>query len=136
MLEVLLVVGTAVIIFLFSSPYSLNFYRSNLIDDARSNVIDALQRAERYAILQKNDSDFGVRLMPGSYTIFQGLNYGDNPALDEVYPLIDNITFSTTTVTFSKFTGLPGATGTITMFYDTISRGILIDDSGVISKTN
>ena len=60
MIEVLLVVAIGAGIFALSAPYSLNFYHTQLINDTQSNIIDALQRARHYAILQKNDSDFGV----------------------------------------------------------------------------
>ena len=140
LIELLLIIGIAAIIFIFSAPYGLDFYQSNLANEAQSNVIDALQRARRNAVLQKNDSNFGVHISTttSSYTIFQtpDLTYGNRvQAQDEVFPVISTVTFSTSTdIIFSKLTGLPNATGTLSVSYGAFSRGILVDDFGDVSK--
>lgn len=146
LIEILLVVGISVLIFAFSTPYSLNFYRTQLVEEVRNNVISALQQARHNAVLQKNDSSFGVTLseVSDSYVLFQGEDYNDadgvngrDSSLDEVYPVISEITFSDLTdVVFSKLTGLPSATGTITISYDSVVKTILVEDFGVVSKSN
>lgn len=136
--ELLLVVSIGAVIFLFSAPYGLNFYRSQLAEEARSNIIDGLQRAKHNAVLQKNDSNFGVTLggVPHSYVIFQGSNYETrDSSQDEVFLIIEEINFSgLSEVAFSKLTGLPSITGSIYINYGSVSKGIMIEDSGVISK--
>ena len=140
LLEVLLVVGIAAIIFTFTAPLALNFYRTQLINEAQSDIVDALLTAERNAVLQKNDSAFGVTLseVPNAYVLFQGPNYGGRDATqDEIFPVISNITFSgLTDVVFSKLTGLPNATGTSILTYGSLTRKILVEDSGSISDSN
>jgi prepilin-type N-terminal cleavage/methylation domain-containing protein len=140
LLELLLVIAIAAGIFAFSTPFTLNFYRTQLVDEAQSNLIDALGRARHDAVLQKNDSNFGVHIVAGSYTIFQGNSYaeeGRDTTQDEVFPVADNITFTgLSDIIFSKLTGSPNATGTINIALDTLSRKILVDDSGGLSKTN
>ncbi len=142
LIEVLLVVAVGVVIFAFSAPYSLNFYRSQLLNEAQSNIISALQQARHDAVLQKNDSAFGVHMIPESYTIFQGEDFDDDEGVngrdsnqDEVYSVISSITFSgVTDIYFNKLTGLPDLTGTTTITFGTISREILIGASGEVSK--
>jgi len=140
LLEVLLVTTIAAMIFFVAIPYSLNFYRAQLVEDTRANIIDALQRARHNAILQKEDSDFGVTLseVANSYIIFQGSSYNTRIAVqDEVFPVVDSIILGgLADVIFSKLTGLPNATGTITLTYGIISKGIFVNDFGIASKSN
>jgi hypothetical protein len=134
------VIAIATIIFSFSAPYSLKFYRTQLVEEVRSNIINTLQQARHNAVLQKNDSSFGVTLseVPESYVLFQGDSYAEREtAQDDIFPVISDITFSgLTDVVFAKLTGLPNATGTISVSYGTIVRNILVEDFGVISKSN
>jgi prepilin-type N-terminal cleavage/methylation domain-containing protein len=140
LVELLLVVAIAAGIFAFSAPFGMNFYRTQLLGDVQSNLIDALQRARHNAVLQKNDSNFGVHIESGSYTLFQtpDLTYDNRvSAQDEVFPVINNITFSgPTDIIFSKLTGAPNATGTVAIAYDIITKGIIVDSSGGISKND
>ena len=140
LVEVLMVIGIAAVIFVFSTPYSIKFYRANMLDDAQSNVIDALGRARHYAVLQKNDSNFGVHISvaSSSYTLFQtpDMTYDNRvQANDEVFPVNSNLVFSTTTdIIFYKLTGLVSTTSTTTISYENLTRGILVEESGNIFK--
>ena len=141
LIEVLIVIGIAAVIFTFSAPYAMNFYRSNLLNDAQSNVIDALQRARHYALLQKNDSNFGVHIATSTYTLFQGTTYVPSNINNEVFPLVNGLTFSTSTdIIFSKLTGslTDPATmaGTTSLNYGSISKGVFLSDVGTISKVD
>jgi len=136
LIEVLLVVAIGAGIFALSAPYSLNFYRTQLINDAQSNVMDALQRARHYAVLQKNDSNFGVHFSTASstYTLFQD-SYSVDNINNEVFSVISGITFTgEEDIIFSKLTGVTSTTSTTTLTYGTISRSISIDESGAVSK--
>jgi len=145
LLEIIFVIAIAGIVFAISSPYVLDFYRRQLLDEARSNIISALEQAKHNSILQKDDDSFGVSLtlLNGYYVIFQGdatstkATSTREESEDIEYPVISGITFSgLTDVVFSKLTGLPSATGTITLDYGGISKGILVDSSGTISKVD
>lgn len=137
LIEILLVVGIVAVIFSFSAPYGLRFYRSQLIEEARSNVIEALRRARHYAILQKNDSAWGVKIDTenSKYILFQGDSYDSRVDIyDEVYDLLTEAVVSGdwTEVVFSKMTGLPNDTGTTTLSFNSLNRGILIEETGTI----
>jgi prepilin-type N-terminal cleavage/methylation domain-containing protein len=138
LLELLFVVTIVALVFAFSTPFTMNFYRTQLINDVQSNLIDALQRARHNAVLQKNDSNFGVHIVSGSYTLFQTpdrtyINRVSNQ--DEVFPVVNDIAFSgPVDIIFSKLTGLPNTTEAIVIAYDKFIRGIVVGSSGVISK--
>jgi Tfp pilus assembly protein FimT len=140
LIETLLVVGIIVVVFSFSVPYGLNFYKNQLVNETQINIIDALERARHSAILQKNDSNFGLALNKiensNSYVVFQGADY-DNRVTDQddIYPVISEVVFSGLgEVVFSKLTGLPSATGTIVITYGEVFRSVIINDSGLASK--
>ena len=140
LIETLLVVGILAIVFVISAPFTISFYRNQLVEDTRSNIIDTLQRAKHYAVLQKNDSAFGVTLseVDDSYVLYQGSTYAtrDNTQ-DEIFPVVEDMVFSgLTDVVFSKLTGLPSATGTISINLSNKIKEILVEDSGIISKIN
>jgi len=138
LLELVFVVTIVAMVFVFSTPFTMNFYRTQLISDVQSNLIDALQRARHNAVLQKNDSNFGVHIVAGSYTLFQtpDLTYASHVSnQDEIFPVVNSISFGgPTDIIFSKLTGIPSATGTIAIIYNIIVKGITVDSSGVISK--
>jgi hypothetical protein len=142
LIELLLIVAITAGIFAFSAPFGMNFYRTKLLGDTQSNLIDALQRARHNAVLQKNDSNFGVKLsdINNNYVLFQtpDLTYSNRvQSQDEVFTVARGITLTTglSDVIFSKMTGLPNATGTINIFYNSdLYRGILVDNNAVLSK--
>jgi prepilin-type N-terminal cleavage/methylation domain-containing protein len=140
LVELLLVVAIAAGIFVFVAPLSLNLYRTQLIEESRSNIVDALQRARHYAVLQKNDSAFGVHFdaETNEYILFQGSTYDDrDESQDEVFSLIEDITFTgETDIIFSKLTGLTATTSTTTLIYSNFFRGILVEASGGISRVD
>jgi uncharacterized repeat protein (TIGR02543 family) len=138
LLEVLLIITIIVVIFSFSIPFSLKLYHTQLLEGARNDIVDVLQRAKHNAILQKNDSSFGVQIDAGldNFVLFQGASYADRvQSLDEVYDLLPGIAvFGPAEIVFSKLTGLPSVTGTTTLDYLGISRGLLIEGNGNISN--
>lgn len=136
--QIMIVVAIAVGVFAMSAPYALNFYNNQIAEETRSNVMDALQRARHNAELQKNDSAFGVDFttVANSYVIFQGVSYDDGiRSQDEVYLITDGVDLLSdfSEVVFSKLTGLPNATGTISLTSGSLTRNILLGDNGQVS---
>lgn len=138
LLEVIFVIAIAAIIFAVASPYAMDFYRRQLVEEARSNVTSALEQARHNAVLQKNDSNFGVHFIAGSYIIFQGDSYETrDPDFDQVFPMIDDIDLSgNPDIIYSKLTGEVSATGTIPFTFGSITRSIEIADNGTVSKVD
>ncbi len=126
-IELLIVIAIIGVLAYVSLPMGLTFFRSQNVSSAREQLVELLNRARHNAILQKNDSAYGVYIdtMNGdltSFTLYRGAAYGDNPSDDEVYEQAPNLTISTGDsslvsgeINFSKLTGMPSATGTITI---------------------
>ncbi len=134
MLEVLIVIAIAAVVFAFAMPYGLRFYRGQLVEETRANITDALRRARQSAVLQKDDSNFGVNFASstGNYVLYEGANYSTRvTALDEIYPLVSGLVLGGIgDVNFAKKTGSPSATGTISVTFDVMTKNITITDFG------
>jgi len=137
LLELLIVIGMTVIVFAFSMPFGLQFYRSQIADETSNNLVDVLRNARQYAVLQKNDSSFGVYLdsTHGNIILFQGPSYsGRNQTYDEVYPFTSGVSLGgLNEIVFSKQTGTPSATGTVDVSYGPVAKAVTIAESGGIS---
>jgi prepilin-type N-terminal cleavage/methylation domain-containing protein len=144
LVEVLLVIGIAAVIFVMATPFALNFYRGQLINEAQSSYINTLQGAHNNAVLQKNDSAWGVRFYSDEhcFVMFQGAAPAScDPeglgTFDERYDLIPEITVTgfgvDENIVFTKRTGTASGAGTTTLVYQSLARNILVEHSGVIS---
>lgn len=140
LVELLLVIAIGAILFTFATPFGLNLYRSQIIDDVQDNIIQTLGQARHFAVLQKNDSTFGVHFDPenNDYTLFQGVDYDNRDgSQDEVFSIIDDIIIDPAgDIIFAKLTGAVGTSTTISLSYGSTTRGILIEENGLISKTD
>jgi prepilin-type N-terminal cleavage/methylation domain-containing protein len=141
LVELLLVIAIIAIVFAFSAPYTIRFYQTNLVEDTSNNIVSVLNKAKHNAVLQKNDSSFGVHfdLASSSYTLFQGSDYltDRDETQDEVYSIPGGISFDgLEDIVFSKLTGLTSTTSTTTLVYEDLESGILIQESGDISRVD
>ena len=149
LLELLLVIGILAIMSYLAVPISFTFYRSQVVDGARSELLEVLSRARHNAVLQEYDSRYGVYISPSplnggalsTYTLYQGNSSTTrNQTYDEVYTETPNLTITATgstalvagDINFSKLVGTTTATGTITIQYNgaTESRSVVIDSFG------
>lgn len=155
MIELILVVGMLAILSYLAVPISLNFYRSQMVEGSRDDLISLSNRARHSALLMKGDSQYGIYIDTSdddeleNLIVYKGTNYnsGRDSDLDEIYPQRPNIflTFTGTDVlvvdrdiNFSKLTGLTTATGTITLTYggNKESRAVSVDQYGNVSATS
>lgn len=136
LLETLLVLSILSALVFLTAPIGLTFYQTQALDEATLSTIETLRRAKFNAIFQRNDSAFGVKFMSDSYTLFQGDSYTSREENeDELFLLPADITTSgISEIVFSKMTGVPNSTGTITLTLGTRDESIIVDDPGVIDR--
>lgn len=153
LIELLLVIGIMAILAGLAVPITMNFYRSQSVEFARSQLIETLSRARHNAVLMKGDSRYGVYITPAdisseqdlvSFTLYKGNDYASSQISDsdynEVYELPPNLIISAAgsdeikagDINFTKLFGLTPATGTITIRHGSgaESRTMIIDDFG------
>ncbi len=136
LLELLLTISIGAVIFMFTVPAFLGFYRSQIVDDTAKNLVDSLRQAQQYSMIQLEGRSYGIKLLPlsNSYVLFQGDSYATrNTAEDEVdtYPSIISIDATSTEVVFSRLYGTSTFSGTWTISGGQ-TRSIDISQGGII----
>jgi len=136
LLELLLVITAAVLVAAFTIPTGIRFFQIQLLDEATSDILGVVRRAQSQAVFQKNDSVFGVRFLPSSYVLFQGSSYALRvQSEDETFSLGGGITATgVDEVVFGKLTGLPNATSTITITSGSDMQTLDINSQGKIER--
>lgn len=155
MIELILVVGMLAILSYLAVPMSLNFYRSQMVEGSRDDLISLSNRARHNSLLMKGDSPHGIFIETSdddeleNFIVYKGSAYdsGREEEFDEIYPQRPNIflTFTGTDelvddrdINFSKLTGYTSATGTITLTYggDREARAVSVDGYGRVTATS
>lgn len=139
--ELLLVIAMIAIVAGVSMPYGLSYFRTQTLNSIESQMADVLDKARNQSVVQKDDAQYGVYMQASSslkYYLFKGSSYTAQPT-DEPYDVPPDTTIvfpgSLQTILFSKHTGMPSATGTITISRDSMSRTIIIDSFGNLIKS-
>lgn len=136
LLEVLLSVAIIALIAGLGTPVYQSFQTRNDLDVATNTVAQSLRRAQVLARASDGDTTWGVDVRSGSVTVYKGASYASrDSAFDELFDVPTSITPSGIGGTvFSKFTGVPQTTGTITLTSNTNeSRTITINEKGTIT---
>lgn len=106
----------------------------NSLDTMATSFATSSRRAQALSRAAEGDTTWGVRASAGAITVFQGASYASrNATFDEVSITAASISPSgMQEVTFSKLTGLPQATGTLTLTGPNDSRTITINAQGTV----
>ncbi len=134
--EMLLVMSLLAMMAFIAVPVYQTFQVSNDLDSAEENMVQALKRAQSLAHSGKNDSNWGVHLVAGTITLFNGNSYATRDSnYDESFTTSNKITpTGISDVVFAKLTGLPNATGTFTFTGSNgETRAISVNSKGTVS---
>lgn len=131
MLSVSLFVLVATIVF----PVTISFYQTQILNDVQGSLVSALRESQMLAIVNKNDTSYGVYLQNDSYTIFSGDSYSERiESEDEIVSIISNVTISgPSEIVFSKITGLSNIDEIISLSAGQKTREIEITSFGNIN---
>lgn len=135
-IELILSVGIIAILFALSAPVFRSFLLKNDLEVSYNVLNQDLYRAQSLARNGERDSNWGVRIQPGSLVIFMGNSYATrNSAFDEVYSIPSNMAVTgTNEYVYQKFSGLPIATGSTTLDYAGDSHTSTINTKGMIEQ--
>lgn len=121
-MELLVVLGIIILIAVFSIPLFVNWQATAELGDTASNIKSQIDLARSRSQAGLNNSDHGIYFDSSGKKIvlFQGSTYPDrNFSYDQIMELSDSLGLQTTlagdVVVFTKSTGRPLATGTITI---------------------
>jgi len=120
-IEILVVIAIVGIITSISYATFRAVYRTSAVRAAVLSVADSLREARNNTLGAQADSVYGVRVSTSSVTQFRGSTYIAGATTNEVYVFEGGVTATGTLVTngtnivFAHLSGLPSATGTITV---------------------
>lgn len=135
LIEMLLSVSVIAILAGMSVPVYQSFQTRNDLDIATTTIGSSLRRAEVLAQAVDGDVPSGVHIGTGSVILFKGASYVlRDPDFDEVFEVPASIIPSgISEVVFSKFTGVPDTSGTITLTSNNNeTRNISINEKGMV----
>lgn len=117
-LEALMSMAMITVIAGISLAVFYGFQSRDNLEIASDTIVQSCRRAQIMSRASDGDASWGVRIQSGSIVIFKGTNYtsGRDAAYDEIFDMPTNISIAgVQEVVFTKFTGLPSATGTTTL---------------------
>ncbi len=140
LIDVLLAIALFVVIIgIVGPPVFRGFQNRNDLDSAALTVVQAIRRAEQLSRANFGDAgqskNWGIRLSGHELTIFQGDSFAArNASFDEVFMLPETLTLSgLSEIVFSKFSGEPNSTGTITLTSETSETiNLTVNEKGII----
>lgn len=134
LLELLLSVALIGVIAAFSIPVYLNMQVKNDLDIAAVTVSQTLRRAQVLSQAVEGDISWGVKIQTGSITLFKGTSYAArDSSFDETFSINANLSSSgVLEEVYTKFYGMPGTAGSITLSSPNDSRIITINAKGMI----
>lgn len=117
LIEVLLVIATITVLAGIGIPVYTNLQIKNDLEIATNTVLQTFRRAQLLSQSVDGDTTWGVKVQSSSITLFKGSTFvGRDTNYDEVYSLSGSVTpTNTTELVFSKLSGVPSTTGTLTL---------------------
>ena len=131
LIELLLVISIIMILGTFSSVFYSNLLSRNAVSNTAEQLVGQLRKAQIYTMEGKGNDSWGVRIEPSQIVLFAG----STSAFDEVFSVNQNISVTGfTQVLFSKPSGIPDSTPTITVSGNNNTETITVNSEGMISK--
>ena len=122
-----------------SVSFYSRFLTQNAVDNADNQLVSSFRKAQTYSMMGKQNSSWSVNYggTANTITLYLGTPFsGHDTAFDEKYSVNNNITITPFDISFSKVTGLPSSSPTITISSGNNIKTITINSQGVVSKTN
>jgi len=137
LIELLLVISIVLIIGTFSVIFYSRFLTQNAVANTQDQLIGQLRKAQIYAMMGRQNDNWGVIFGSNKITLFKGPSYAlRTAAFDETFSESTNISISgfPLGIVFTKTTGLPSATGTYIITGNDSSKQITVNSQGVASR--
>ena len=136
LIEVLLSVAILTLLAGLSLPVYESFLRRNDLDITTQSIAMAIRRAQVHSRGADGNDTWGIEFLSSGVTLFKGSSYASRTAAyDETVPLPASVSLAGfSEVVFSKLSGAPNTTGSITLS-STVndSRTITINAKGLVS---
>lgn len=134
-LEILLVVSLLIMVGSATVTIYVTTKRKTDLNVIQNMTAHYIRRSHSFAKSGKNDSSWGINISPDGITLFKGEDYNSRDQnFDEFYKYPVKVTNSgISNITFSKITGTPSQSGTITIKDRTNdSVGLYVNSKGFV----
>jgi len=131
-----LLVATAIMVVMISIGVVtfVSSKNASSLNSYTDGIISSLEQARGNALSGKGGSSYGIKFTTNTltHTLFTGSTYSSSATTNVVtqigtgYTLTTNLTGSSNTIVFSRLTGVPSATGTITLLQQATSKSKII----------
>lgn len=135
LIEILLSISFIAIVSSIGLAIASVYQTRNDLALTATGIAQTLRRAQTRSQAVDDDSQWGVKIQSGTFTLFKGTSYAARSTTsDEIYAIPSTMTPSgTTEFVFTRFTGDPSATGTVTITgIDNDQRNITLHEKGRI----
>lgn len=114
-MEILLVLAIVTILAGLGLFLDVNILRSNIFGSDVNGIVDSIRRSRSEALNNVNNSAHGVKILTGSYVLFEGPNYASRiVSKDQVIPVKAGMVFSgLDEAVFVQLSGESTASGSI-----------------------
>lgn len=134
LVELLLTVAIVSVLGGVLFPLSYSFFQAQLLDETREGIAGTLRYAGSLAIAGKRDAQFGVKILPDSYVMFEGDSYAARTAGEDLsFPLPSSITITgPDEIVFSEGTGVPSESGAIGLTMGAREVFVYVGEKGTV----
>ena len=134
LLEMLISLAIIASLSALSFPFISSFQKRNDLEVATNTAVQTIRRAQSLSMASEGDSTWGLSVISGDIVLYKGANYAArDTTYDEKYSISTGIAATgVTDVSFAKLTGVPSATGTLTLTGGD-TKVITINGKGVVN---
>ncbi|OGM31172.1 hypothetical protein A2803_01710 [Candidatus Woesebacteria bacterium RIFCSPHIGHO2_01_FULL_44_21] len=135
-IELILVIGIMLTLSILTASFYARFITQNATANTTDRIVGAFTKAQMYAMMGKNNSNWGVNFGSATVTMYQGNSFGTrNSALDESFSVNSNVAISGfSDINYARATGLPSVAATISIQGGNNSDTVTVNSQGVASK--
>ena len=139
LMEILITLAIIAIISTISVETYYNLREKQAILKDSDSIVSIIEKTRNMSLNRKNDSAYGVSFASSTVTIFSGISRASGNDISK-YNLEPNIvkiskislSSNATEIGFAKTSGMPNATGTVTLSTSAYTKTVTISGTGII----
>lgn len=135
LIELMMVLVIGLIVAGISGGIFGRFFMQSETDNTQRLISANLKKAHAYSVSGKYLNPWGVKLTGTTLTLYAGSNYASrNTALDQITEINNNVLITgLNEINFSKTSGIPTTSGTITISAENNVKTIVVSNLGLVS---
>lgn len=139
-IEMLIVVAVIGILLAVVLPQFSGVKNAQVLNSAAQDVVSTLNKARSQTLASLDSSEYGVHFQSDKIVLFKGTSYSSSNSNNENVNMISpatisniNLTGGASNIYFSRLTGSPSASGTVTISVGAKTKAITVFSTGIVS---